>query len=129
MLLYFLTKQRICLSVSSLELMISAAESKYFNVHVKLTFNLLERKKTRSCMGFSLTNNFGNFWMLWDIISHWCFLSLRRVWRDGQKRKVYVYRLATAGSIEEKIFQRQVTKQGIDVLSGKARTIYLISHD
>ena len=52
-----------------------------------------------------------------------------RVWRDGQKRKVYVYRLATAGSIEEKIFQRQVTKQGIDVLSGKATdTFFLIAH-
>ena len=39
--------------------------------------------------------------------------AMARVWRDGQKRRVYVYRLATAGSIEEKIFQRQVTKQGL----------------
>ena len=39
--------------------------------------------------------------------------AMARVWRDGQKRKVHVYRLATAGSIEEKIFQRQVTKQGL----------------
>ena len=46
MLLYFLTEQQICLSVSSLlELMISAAESKYFNVHVNFTLKLLERKK------------------------------------------------------------------------------------
>ena len=51
MLLYFLTKQQICLSVSSLELMISAAESKYFNVHVNFTLKLLERKKTQSCIG------------------------------------------------------------------------------
>ena len=39
--------------------------------------------------------------------------AMARVWRDGQKKKVHVYRLATAGSIEEKIFQRQVTKQGL----------------
>ena len=39
--------------------------------------------------------------------------AMARVWRDGQKRKVHVYRLATAGSIEEKIFQRQITKQGL----------------
>jgi len=43
--------------------------------------------------------------------------AMARVWRDGQRRKVHVYRLATAGTIEEKIFQRQVTKQGIGVLS------------
>lgn len=44
---------------------------------------------------------------------------MARVWRDGQKRRVHVYRLVTAGSIEEKVFQRQVTKQGLggDVLS------------
>ena len=39
--------------------------------------------------------------------------AMARVWRDGQKKRVHVYRLATAGSIEEKIFQRQVTKQGL----------------
>lgn len=26
-----------------------------------------------------------------------------RVWRDGQKKKVYVYRFITTGSIEEKV--------------------------
>ena len=54
MLLYFLTKQRICLSVSSLELMISAAESKYFNVHVKFTFNLLGKKKNMNEVAWDL---------------------------------------------------------------------------
>ncbi|XP_076344572.1 DNA repair and recombination protein RAD54B-like [Tachypleus tridentatus] len=42
--------------------------------------------------------------------------AMARVWRDGQKRQVRVYRLLTTGTIEEKIYQRQVTKQG---LSGK----------
>jgi len=55
--------------------------------------------------------------------------AMARVWRDGQKRKVYVYRLATAGSIEEKIFQRQVTKQGIDVLSEGSGGKFLFSRD
>lgn len=26
-----------------------------------------------------------------------------RVWRDGQKKKVYVYRFLTTGTIEEKV--------------------------
>jgi len=38
---------------------------------------------------------------------------MARVWRDGQRRHTYVYRLLAAGSIEEKIFQRQVNKQGL----------------
>lgn len=32
---------------------------------------------------------------------------------DGQKRPVFIYRLVTAGAIDEKIFQRQVTKIGL----------------
>uniref|UniRef100_A0A674EN79 RAD54 homolog B n=1 Tax=Salmo trutta TaxID=8032 RepID=A0A674EN79_SALTR len=35
------------------------------------------------------------------------------VWRDGQKKTVHIYRLLTAGTIEERIFQRQVSKQGL----------------
>ena len=38
---------------------------------------------------------------------------MARVWRDGQRRHTYVYRLLATGSIEEKIFQRQVNKQGL----------------
>ena len=36
-----------------------------------------------------------------------------QVWRDGQKTRVYVYRFLTTGSIEEKVFQRQVSKGGV----------------
>ena len=39
--------------------------------------------------------------------------AMARVWRDGQRHHTYVYRLLAAGSIEEKIFQRQVNKQGL----------------
>ncbi|XP_061144177.1 DNA repair and recombination protein RAD54B [Syngnathus typhle] len=39
--------------------------------------------------------------------------AMARVWRDGQKKTVHTYRLLTAGTIEERIFQRQVSKQGL----------------
>lgn len=58
--------------------------------------------------------------------------AMARIWRDGQKRTVQIYRLTlipifkkiifrtnwdfrllTTGTIEEKIFQRQVLKQGL----------------
>lgn len=34
-----------------------------------------------------------------------------RAWRLGQKKEVAIYRLMTAGTIEEKIYQRQIWKQ------------------
>lgn len=36
-----------------------------------------------------------------------------RSWRFGQEREVTVYRLVIAGSVEEKIYQRQIFKQAI----------------
>jgi DNA repair and recombination protein RAD54B len=33
-----------------------------------------------------------------------------RVWREGQQKDVFIYRLLTTGSIEEKVFQRQVPR-------------------
>jgi len=36
-----------------------------------------------------------------------------RVWRDGQRKRVYVYRFLSTGTLEEKIFQRQVSKEGL----------------
>ncbi|BFZ03608.1 hypothetical protein BsWGS_06647 [Bradybaena similaris] len=39
--------------------------------------------------------------------------AMARVWRDGQTGKVYIYRLITVGTIEEKMYQRQITKQGL----------------
>ncbi len=35
------------------------------------------------------------------------------MWRDGQRKRVYVYRMLTTGSIEEKVFQRQISKEGL----------------
>ena len=36
--------------------------------------------------------------------------AMARVWRDGQQKNVFVYRLLCTGTIEEKIYQRQLFK-------------------
>eukprot|EP01117_Protostelium_nocturnum_P012146 TRINITY_DN4455_c0_g2_i2.p1 TRINITY_DN4455_c0_g2~~TRINITY_DN4455_c0_g2_i2.p1 ORF type:complete len:842 (-),score=232.18 TRINITY_DN4455_c0_g2_i2:126-2303(-) len=48
--------------------------------------------------------------------------AMARIWRDGQKKNVFIYRLLSTGTIDEKIFQRQITKQGLSnsVVDGKA---------
>lgn len=49
--------------------------------------------------------------------------AMARIWRDGQKNTAHIYRLLTTGTIEEKIFQRQVMKQGLSgaVIDSKCR--------
>ena len=39
--------------------------------------------------------------------------AMARVWRDGQNKRVFLYRLLMTGSIDEKIFQRQLSKEGL----------------
>lgn len=39
--------------------------------------------------------------------------AMARVWRDGQRKTCYIYRLLCTGSIEEKIFQRQTHKKAL----------------
>lgn len=39
--------------------------------------------------------------------------AMARIHRDGQKRPCYIYRMLTAGALDEKIFQRQVSKTGL----------------
>ncbi|BHF58280.1 DNA repair and recombination protein rad54b [Sparganum proliferum] len=39
--------------------------------------------------------------------------AMARVWREGQKRPVHLYRLVTAGGLEERIFQRQLAKSSL----------------
>lgn len=39
--------------------------------------------------------------------------AMARIHRQGQQNPVHIYRLLIAGAIDEKIFQRQVTKQGL----------------
>ncbi|CAJ1380450.1 unnamed protein product [Effrenium voratum] len=39
--------------------------------------------------------------------------AMARVWRDGQKKPCYIYRLFTTGTIDEKVYQRQICKDGL----------------
>lgn len=39
--------------------------------------------------------------------------ALARVWRDGQRKTCYIYRFFSTGTIEEKIYQRQICKDGL----------------
>ncbi|XP_065657534.1 DNA repair and recombination protein RAD54-like isoform X2 [Hydra vulgaris] len=39
--------------------------------------------------------------------------AMARVWRDGQKKEVFIYRLLSTGTIEEKILQRQTHKKAL----------------
>lgn len=41
--------------------------------------------------------------------------AMARIWRDGQKKMCYIYRLIATGSIEEKIFQRQAHKKALSL--------------
>ncbi|VDM28272.1 unnamed protein product [Toxocara canis] len=39
--------------------------------------------------------------------------AMARVWRDGQKKHCFIYRLLATGTIEEKMFQRQTHKKAL----------------
>ncbi|KAI4504659.1 hypothetical protein M0802_000209 [Mischocyttarus mexicanus] len=39
--------------------------------------------------------------------------AMARIWRQGQKKDVYIYRLLMLGTIEEKIYQRQISKTNL----------------
>lgn len=43
--------------------------------------------------------------------------AVDRAFRIGQDRNVVVYRLITCGSIEEKIYRRQIFKDGINKMT------------
>ncbi|KAK5130502.1 hypothetical protein LTR08_001982 [Meristemomyces frigidus] len=48
--------------------------------------------------------------------------AMARVHRDGQKRPCFIYRMVTQGALDEKIFQRQVSKTGLadSIVDGKS---------
>eukprot|EP00045_Choanoeca_perplexa_P001869 m.22119 g.22119 ORF g.22119 m.22119 type:complete len:872 (+) comp11205_c0_seq1:96-2711(+) len=39
--------------------------------------------------------------------------AMARIWREGQTRPVFIYRLVATGTLEEKIYQRQVVKTSL----------------
>ncbi|KAJ7514819.1 hypothetical protein O6H91_23G060700 [Diphasiastrum complanatum] len=45
-----------------------------------------------------------------------------RVWRDGQKKRVFIYRFLATGTIEEKVYQRQLSKEGLQKVVDKEQT-------
>ncbi|KAK9750001.1 hypothetical protein RND81_02G165200 [Saponaria officinalis] len=47
-----------------------------------------------------------------------------RVWRDGQKKRVYIYRFLSTGTIEEKVYQRQMSKEGLQKVIQQEQTDY-----
>ncbi|XP_066584948.1 DNA repair and recombination protein RAD54B-like isoform X2 [Prorops nasuta] len=57
--------------------------------------------------------------------------AMARIWRDGQKRDVYIYRLLTTGTIEEKIYQRQINKTNLSeaIVDSKYLTSMKFSSD
>ncbi|GMH53330.1 hypothetical protein TL16_g01427, partial [Triparma laevis f. inornata] len=53
-----------------------------------------------------------------------------RCWRDGQKKRCFTYRFLTAGSVEEKIYQRQLSKEGLQsIVDDKEQVNELSSKD
>jgi SNF2 family DNA or RNA helicase len=61
-----------------------------------------------------------NILVLWDAnwnpaVDH---QALARVWRDGQRKHVYIYRLLAAWSLEEKVLQRQLLKGDMSTALG-----------
>jgi len=42
--------------------------------------------------------------------------AMARIWRDGQKKSCYIYRLFTTGTIDEKVYQRQICKDGLSTM-------------
>ncbi|CAE8708889.1 unnamed protein product, partial [Polarella glacialis] len=42
--------------------------------------------------------------------------AMARVWRDGQKKECFIYRLFTTGTIDEKVYQRQICKDGLSTM-------------
>jgi len=42
--------------------------------------------------------------------------AMARIWRDGQKKQCYIYRFFTTGTIDEKVYQRQICKDGLSTM-------------
>lgn len=53
-----------------------------------------------------------------------------RVWREGQQRRCFIYRFVSTGTIEEKIFMRQLSKEGLQsIVDDKEEVNSLSSKD
>lgn len=90
-----------------------------FNSQISSTFVFLLSSKAGG-LGLNLVG--ASNIILYDIDWNpsYCLQSMARIWRDGQKKNVNIYRLLTAGSIDEKIFQRHLDKQNLGTAIGNA---------
>ena len=53
-----------------------------------------------------------------------------RCWRDGQRKRCFTYRFLATGSVEEKIYQRQLSKEGLQsIVDDKEQVNALSSKD
>ncbi|OQR83876.1 DNA repair and recombination protein RAD54 [Achlya hypogyna] len=53
-----------------------------------------------------------------------------RIWREGQKKQCFIYRFVATGTLEEKIFQRQLSKEGLQsIVDDKEEVNSLSSKD
>ena len=50
-----------------------------------------------------------------------------RIWREGQKRRCFIYRFMSSGTIEEKIIQRQLSKEGLQNIVEDTEQVNTIS--
>jgi len=50
-----------------------------------------------------------------------------RCWRDGQKKRCFTYRFLATGTVEEKIFQRQLAKEGLQQVVDDKEQVNTIS--
>jgi superfamily II DNA/RNA helicase len=90
-----------------------------FNSPVSGAFAFLLSSKAGGC-GINLIG--GNRLVLFD--PDWNPASDKqaagRIWREGQKKRCFIYRFMSTGSIEEKIIQRQLSKEGLtDIVDDK----------
>ena len=61
-------------------------------------------------------NTFSASWLLIAQLVPVTYVSARlRIWREGQTKPCFTYRLVTAASIEEKVYQRQLRKQEVSL--------------
>eukprot|EP00557_Chaetoceros_sp_GSL56_P007354 CAMPEP_0176492250 /NCGR_PEP_ID=MMETSP0200_2-20121128/8886_1 /TAXON_ID=947934 /ORGANISM="Chaetoceros sp., Strain GSL56" /LENGTH=1191 /DNA_ID=CAMNT_0017889775 /DNA_START=1545 /DNA_END=5117 /DNA_ORIENTATION=+ len=50
-----------------------------------------------------------------------------RCWRDGQKKRCFTYRFLATGTVEEKIFQRQLSKEGLQSIVDDKEQVNMLS--
>ncbi|KAH9998501.1 P-loop containing nucleoside triphosphate hydrolase protein [Russula compacta] len=75
--------------------------------------NVFNKSSQQRCFLFLLSSKAGGVGLNLIGASRLCLVDSDWNPSDGQKRSVYIYRFLTAGTIDEKIYQRQITKLGL----------------